>query len=284
VRPEVPQPGTERAQLRARSLEEVLRQLLRAPRRGFDAGVQHVDERAVLVDVANRVELEHRRLLLGIAVDEAHVQPLPRVSAANLEALGRLPVLGSRLLLDTVAHGVQPDEVGVRVEHDDPQRRSQQQLFEHGSERVRLARPRLAAEERVPVESARVKEEAQPGLEHELADIERGARRATALEPGRDVGLCRRRDRLPMERLRVVVEHQSCATRERDPSGRPAVGGRELDVVGRCQLHLLHLAEPAAENGVPAPAAARARARDTGRRIACRRSRRPSRRRPPRAR
>jgi uncharacterized protein YndB with AHSA1/START domain len=49
-----------------------------------------------------------------------------------------------------------------------------------------------------------------------------------------------------------VVENHSRAARERDPPGRPAVSDRELDVVGRCELELLHLAEPSAEDRVPA--------------------------------
>ena len=70
----------------------------------------------------------------------------------------------------------QPDEVGVGIEHDDPQLRLEQQLLEDHAERVRLAGARLPAQERVAVEPAGVERARHVRRERELADLQRRAR------------------------------------------------------------------------------------------------------------
>jgi hypothetical protein len=62
--------------------------------------------------------------------------PLP--IATDHDSFGGAPVTGCDLPVDTVADGTEADEVGVRVEDDDAERRLEQQLFEHRPERVAL--------------------------------------------------------------------------------------------------------------------------------------------------
>ena len=58
----------------------------------------------------------------------------------------------------------------------------EQQLLEHDAERVRLARARLATQEGVAPETARVERERHAGREQQLADLEPGSPRSGCLE------------------------------------------------------------------------------------------------------
>ncbi len=68
-----------------------------------------------------------------------------------------------RSLVDAVPHLMEPDEVRVRVEDDDPKGRLEQKLLEHRSECVRLPRSGLTAQERVPVEAPASRRKRTPG-------------------------------------------------------------------------------------------------------------------------
>ena len=172
---EVAEAGTERPPLRLRSLQQPLGDL--AARRGaaLEALLDEVHEDAVLLPVADRVEPQDRRLLLRLEVGEADMEPFGarRAAAADDDALGRAPVAVRNVAVHAVAKRADADEVGVRVEDDDPERRLEEKLLEHRAERVALPGAGLPAEERVPVEAARVEEEAHSVLGGELADVER---------------------------------------------------------------------------------------------------------------
>jgi hypothetical protein len=148
----------ERLDDRARCAPQPLGQLPRAGVGALESALEQIDERAVLVAVADRVEAQYRGLFLCVTVGEAHVEPLRpyRRASAHDDPGCRLSIAGRHGIVDAVPRVVKPDEVRVRVEDDDAKRRLEQELLEDRAEGVRLPRPRLAAEERVPVEPAGV--------------------------------------------------------------------------------------------------------------------------------
>ena len=76
----------------------------------------------------------------------------------------------------------QPREVGVRVEHDELQVGLEQQPLEHDAEGIRLAGARLAAQEGVAPETARIEEERHARSKQQLAYLEPGPPRGRFLE------------------------------------------------------------------------------------------------------
>ena len=183
----------------------------------FSPPLEDLDERAVLVTVPDRIEPEDGRLLDRIEVAEADVEPLGTApDGAHDDALGRLPVTGRDVFVDAVSWLAEPDEVRVRIEDDQPQRRLQQKLLEDRAEGVRLPGAGLPAEERVPVEPAGVEPEAHARTEGELTDVERRSSRSGPVEPVGDGRRVRPRDRNVVERGPVAVEEDPVATGERD--------------------------------------------------------------------
>ena len=146
----------------------------------------------------------------------------------------------------------QTDEVGVGIEHDDSQVRVEDQALEDGAEGVRLAGSGLAAEERVPVEPARVQRDAQLGLEQHRSDVEpRTGRAALDQVPFDDV---RRRtcDRHVVERRRLRVQHHAASPNDRDPDIRRARARkrrRELGALDPGVPELVDLAQVAVSDG-----------------------------------
>ena len=154
------------------------------------------------------------------------MEPVRAFSCAppDNDALGRASVPLGHVAVHAVAERAHPDKVRVRVEDDDAKRCLQEQLFEHSAERVALTRPRLAAEERVPVESTRVEQEtdARPG--RELADAEPSPLRPRRFEPCTDAFLVRALDAHVVEGSDPVLEHPT-------PLDRVSLAGHELDGV-----------------------------------------------------
>jgi hypothetical protein len=78
---------------------------------------------------------------------------------------------------------VEPDEVGVRVQHDHAQAGLEQQPLDHDAQGVGLAGPGLAAEEGVPVEAGGVEVDRDLFVEEERpADLERRSIRSRGLQ------------------------------------------------------------------------------------------------------
>src|SRR4029450_8805898 len=99
-----------------------------------------------------RVETEHRGLLGGVEVKETDVQTVAAFAPGTAyRDSGRG---GVRLAHRVGCIGTQlagPDEVRVRVEDHDAERRLYEQSLEDRAERVRLAGPGLAAQKRMTV-------------------------------------------------------------------------------------------------------------------------------------
>ena len=228
---EVAQPRPERLVPRLGRGEQRLHDSRRT-RSGLRRGarLEQLHERAVLIPVADRVEPQHSRLLGGVAVHETDVEPLGSFPCPpHLERAGSLHVARSETGFHVAPHLAEADEVRVRVEDDDPQRRLEQEPLEDRAERVRLSRAGLAAEERVPVEAARVEGKAHRRLERQLADVERGALWPRAGDPGCDRLGARRGDGLVVERSAVAFEHDAVAACDPDHqrgSGRVATKAR----------------------------------------------------------
>ena len=91
----------------------------------------------VFVAVGDRVEPQRRSLQAGAELGEA--QPEPLAAAPDGDAVAQAGKTCRRVLFGIRPQLAEPDEVRVRVEHDHPQRRLQQQPLEHDAERVRLA-------------------------------------------------------------------------------------------------------------------------------------------------
>ena len=259
MNPQVAETGSERLDVRARRAEQPLRQLDRARGGVLEPALQHVDQGAVFLAIVDRVEPEHGGLLLRVTVGEADMEPLcaGRGAAAHDQPGGRSSVTVREGLLDVLPHLPEPDEIRVRVEDDDAKRRLEQKLLEDRAERVGLPRPRLAAEERVPVEAARVEGEAHTRLEHELADVERGPLRSRALQPGHDRGLVCRLDRKVVERRTAVFEDDAVAAGKGNPNvGRTgelrAHNRGKLSSLGRRELDCVDLTQPSADRDVAA--------------------------------
>jgi hypothetical protein len=110
----------------------------------------------VLLAVVDRVEAQQRRLGRRLQLGQAQAQAVRAggVGAMDVERRDRFRVPGRGRLVDARPDVAEPDEVGVRVEHDDAQRRLEQELLEDHAEGVRLAGTGLTAEEHVTVEAA----------------------------------------------------------------------------------------------------------------------------------
>ena len=186
------------------------------------------------------------------------MQPIgPAADRAHDNAVGRVPIAGSHVLADALPDLAEPNEVRVRIEDDQPQRRLQQELLENRAEGVRLPGAGLSAEERVPVEPAGVEPEAHARPEDELADVEGGAPRARPVEPPRDGLRVRPHDRGLVERAPVAVEDDAVAAGEGDAEvGRVGDllgdGGDELRAFDPGGLDRVHLAEAPVDRGVAA--------------------------------
>src|SRR5262249_34563531 len=161
---------------------------LEQPLDSGDALARELDEHGVLLAVGDRVELERggeEAEVELLADDREPVGPFAR--AADEDPGLDLAVAGDRVRGRVVARVGKAHEVGVRVEDDDAELRLVEEPLEDDAERIRLARARLAAEERMPVEAARVERERNAGRERELADDEPGARGRARVEVGADL-------------------------------------------------------------------------------------------------
>ena len=134
-----------------------------------------------------------------------------RAAATDDDALGGAPVAVRNVAVHALAKRADADEVGVRIEDDDPERGLEEELFEHGAERVALSRPRLPAEERVPVEADRIEEETHSVLGGELADVEPGPLGPRPFQPCRHPRFVGPRDRHVVERGDIALEKHSLA-------------------------------------------------------------------------
>jgi hypothetical protein len=176
---------------------------------------------------------------------------------AHDDAFGRLPVPGRDIVVDAVPGLAEPDEVRVRIQDDQPQRRLQQKPLQDRAEGVRLPRAGLSAEEGVAVEPAGVEPEAHARPEGQLTDVERRPARSCAFEPLGDGCRVRPRDRKVVERAPVAVEEDSVAASESDAVVRRighvrAYGCRQFRPFDPCRLDSMHLTEPAVDRGVAA--------------------------------
>src|SRR4051812_44953325 len=134
-----------------------------------------------------------------------------RTAAADDDAFGRAPVAVGNVAVHAVAKRPDADEIGVRIEDDDPERGLEEELLEDGAERVALPRAGLPAEERVPVEAARVEEEAHSVLVGELADVEAGPLGPRLFQPCRHARFVGPADRHIMERGDTAFEEHPLA-------------------------------------------------------------------------
>ena len=192
---------------------------------------QEGDQGGVLVAVGDRVQAQRCRL--GGGRDLGRVQPQPPV-AVRMGGVDRDP--GCLLLVTPGQHRVgiraqlaQADEVGVRIEHDHPQVRLDQQPLQDDAERVGLARSRLAAQEGVPAEAPGVGQARHPGGQGQVAQPQHRVGLGVALLPGLHLRLGGDPDQRVMERGEVAVDDDAFAARvpEMDlgPGLRGALGG-----------------------------------------------------------
>ena len=178
----------------------------------------------MLLAILDRIEPQRRRLRLAAELAQPQAQPLVAGAGADVDPLrDRAPALRGRFV-DAVAHLVQADHVGVRVEDHDPQARLQQQLLEDDAERVRLAGAGLAAEERVAVEAAGVERERHTRRQAQLADGQPGAAARAARLPGAHLVARRRPDRRVVERRAVARQHDALAAHRADDQPGPHRG------------------------------------------------------------
>ncbi len=153
---EVADPAEQAVEPFARRFATARRERLVA--RGARPFLECAQQLVVLDGIADRVELEDASVRGAVELREANPEPaLPLRRRRANEDRGRERSesccergvgAGARL---TQAH-----EIGVGVDHDDPQLGVEQKLLEDDAKRVRLARARLPAEERMPIEAAGV--------------------------------------------------------------------------------------------------------------------------------
>ena len=166
----------------------------------------------------------------------------------------------AEIVADVVAQVREPHEIRVRVEDDDSERCLGEQPLEDRSERVRLARARLTAEKRVPVERTRVEGERHAVRESDGADLEHRPRRFDRCQPSSHLVTGRRPDRGIAERLVAALEHapfardaarrvrrwRACSARrfERDARHVPetvlATGVLDDDVAADARVEAVH--------------------------------------------
>ena len=229
----------------------------------------------VLVAVGDRVEPQQRRLR-----DRARAAKRSRRPRLGHAARRRPPRGSGRALAPSLLSRTWPrrtkSEFGSRI----TTRRLgvHQQPLEHHAERVRLAGAGLAAQERVPVEAARVERARHAGRERQLADAELRASGPRAVQPGADLVRYRRADQDVVERRAVAVDDQALAARVADRRPRCGRRGRSRSAsTALAHLQRQHLAEPVvAEQRRSRRDAAAGRAATPGRRTGGRRPTRPA--------
>ena len=101
------------------------------------AAVRERRELGVFLTVGHRVEAEHGRLGRRLELREQEREAV--AGAPHGQRAGRLQVACRVGGVCVRPHLPKPREVGIRVEHDEPQVGLEQQLLEHDAERVRLA-------------------------------------------------------------------------------------------------------------------------------------------------
>ena len=147
---------------------------------------EELGERGVLLAVFYRVQAERGGLRRWI--DLGRVQPqssLPRgVGGIDGDSARRFPEALSQDRIGVAAHLAEAHEIGVGVQHHQAQVRLGQQLLQDHPERVGLARPGLAAQERVPVEAAGIRPAGHISGLRQLAQPQLGVVPRAALEPG----------------------------------------------------------------------------------------------------
>jgi hypothetical protein len=234
---EVAKAPSERTPLSVRSRGEPLGDL--GGRRGLplEPLLDEVDEHAVLLPVADGIEPQHGCLFLGFEVGEADVEPrrsLPTLP--NHDALRCGPVAVGQVSVDSLPKQAEANEVRVRIQDHDPEGGLEKELLEHRAKGIALPGPGLPAEERVPVEAARVEQEANARLGGKLADVEAGARGSRLPEPCRDPLVVGADDLELVEGSGSAAEEHSQAV---DLAARP-----------RLKLDRVHLAEVLADRRV----------------------------------
>jgi hypothetical protein len=104
------------------------------------SALENLDERTVLLTVPDGIEPEYGGLLDRVEVAKADVEPLwIAADGAHDNTFCRLPIAGCQACVNAVSGLAEPDEVRIRVEDDQPQRRLQQELLEDRAERVCLS-------------------------------------------------------------------------------------------------------------------------------------------------
>ena len=235
-------------------------QVLEALRIGL---IYQRDELGVLVAVRGRVELQGRRLLRARELAQPHAQPLGHraLRAVDADAGGRGAMALRELRRNARPGLTETHEVGVRIEHDHLERGLDQQLLEHRAQCVGLARAGLAAQERVPVEAARVEREPHARREPQLAERQPRAGRSIAPLPVRDLVGPGGPHRCVVERRRPAVVHRSPAGGVADRHRRRQVAAvlpAQLAGVQAGHVERLDLAQPRAVSGLENDVAAHA--------------------------
>jgi hypothetical protein len=154
-----------------------------------------------------------------------------------------LPVAPGQDRVGVRAQLAQTDEVGVRIEHDHPQVRLDQQPLQDDPERVGLARTRLAAQEGVPAEAPGIGQARHPAGQGQVAQPQHRGGLGVALLPGLHLRLGGDPDQRVMERSQVALDDDAFAARipEMDlgPGLRGALGGgRQRQFRARLLVHL----------------------------------------------
>ena len=143
--------------------------------------------------------------------------------ASDVDTGGRCRVPGAHVALDAVPHVREADEVGVRVEDHDTERRLGKQPLEDRAERVGLPRARLAAQERVAVERSRVESERHALGEGERAHVEHRPGRSHGVQPARDLGRGRHASRSRVEGPVGPLEEPALDAHRRGGEAGPAL-------------------------------------------------------------
>ena len=205
---------------------------------------QLVHERELL-PVGHRVERQRGRSGARVELVERDEEP---VSGADDDALRCVRVARGELSVSLGPLLAEPDVVGVGIEDDQTEVGLDEEPLQHEAERVGLSGARLATEECVAVEPARIERRWHARRQQELTDRQRRPRRANRREPGRDVRGIRRACQCIVKRPPVAFEDNSLASN--GPKCHPGaqldafVAARHLRTVDACQLERYHLAEP----------------------------------------
>jgi hypothetical protein len=169
----------------------------------------------------------------AIGVQPEHGRLRRRIDLGRVDSQPPVPRGIGRKDGDAVPYRSQAHEVRVRIEDDQAQVRLGQQTLEDHSERVGLARPRLTAQERVPVEAVGVRQAGHVGDRRQFTQPQLRAGPRAALEPCSHLRPTGRTDRHVVERHEVAVEDDTFAARIPDQHLRPV----PLGAVGGCWQH-----------------------------------------------